>query len=74
MLAPRTFPAAPEVVVQNDASLPVIYFCTDAAQSWADENLQYDPGLMWAGGIPVQNRYLQGIIDNLERDGFRVAA
>jgi len=74
MTRPRPFPPAPEVVVQRDPSLCVLFFCTDDAQDWADRHLRYDPGLMWAGGIPCETRYVADIIDGLERDGFRVAA
>ena len=52
--------------------LPSVYLLealSDEAQEWIDENIDCD--ITFNGGVPIEHRYLEDIINVLTEEGFK---
>lgn len=57
--------------VQDQGSIFIVVPLTDDARAWLRENV--DPGAMqWGGGIVVEHRYIDPLVDGIKDAGFSV--
>ena len=64
----------PDITVYWDASPATVYLVrgvSPAGKAWIEEHLEAE--LTFAGGIPVEHRYIQPIIDGAREAGLEVA-
>ena len=62
--------AIPEVLLQSHGSILIFWPRTERAKAWFNCNIfeaQY-----WGEGIVCEPRYVSGIVEGLEADGFTV--
>ena len=62
---------APDFRLENHGSLCLLKARTDAATLWAHENIS-DEAMHFGGGIVIEPRYVQPIINGIEGDGLTV--
>ena len=63
----------PDFEVLNCGSLCILTARSLAAKLWQATEIVTPETQWWAGGVVVESRYLQGIIDGIENDGLTVA-
>lgn len=63
----------PDVTVQNEGSIVVLYLNTEPARTWVRDHVNTDNAQWWAGnGLVVEHRYAGNLIDGLQADGLEV--
>jgi hypothetical protein len=55
--------------VRDEGSICILNLYSQAAQIWAEENLPEDR-MTWCGGVVIEPRYVQAIVDGLLAEGF----
>lgn len=63
-----------DIRVDNHGSIMIVTPVTAAGKEWVDLHLNNSEMQRWAGGIVVEPRYLQDIIDGAEADGLVVGS
>lgn len=63
---------APDVKVENLGSVHILQPLSPAGKAWTDENLAVESWQMIGGGIAIEPRMVQNIIDGMEADGLTV--
>lgn len=62
--------------VQNEGSIVVLHPCNDAARSWIDANLYEnsddEPLTWWGGGVVVEHRFVEEILNGISDAGLTV--
>ena len=66
--------AAPDAKVENLGSVHILQPLSAAGAAWARENLAVEPWQMIGGGIAIEPRMIQNIIDGMEGEGLTVDA
>ncbi|HTY74946.1 MAG TPA: hypothetical protein VMD05_05195, partial [Candidatus Nanoarchaeia archaeon] len=61
----------PDFVVKNEGSIFILRPVSTAAKDWANEHIPED-ATHFGGGIVVEHRYIQDIIDGIKGDGLTV--
>jgi hypothetical protein len=63
----------PDVTVQDEGSIVVLYLNTETARTWVRDHVNTENAQWWAGnGLVVEHRYADGLIDGLQADGLEV--
>ena len=57
----------------NHGSVTILTPLTEAAQAWLDENVGDDETQYWAGGVVIEPRYAEPILEGLQADGLTVS-
>lgn len=60
-----------DFLVENHGSICVLQPLTSAAVEWCDANLPEDC-LSWGGGVVVEPRYIDDIVEGIRGDGLTV--
>lgn len=63
---------AADFSVRNFGSLFTLTPRSDAGEAWVAENISGDEVTRWAGGIVVEHRYLDSIVEGITADGLAV--
>lgn len=63
----------PDFTVDDHGSIAVLTPHTPAAHAWQADNLAHEEAQYWNGGIVIEPRYLDRIIEGAEEDGLVVA-
>ena len=64
----------PDINVQNHGSILVLSGVSEAGKSWLNDNV-IEPNSevqMWGGGVVVEPRYVDHIVDGARNDGLEV--
>jgi hypothetical protein len=69
---PRRGKAAPDARVENLGSVRILQPLSPAGWAWARENLAVESWQMTGGGIAIEPRMVQGIVDGMEAAGLTV--
>jgi hypothetical protein len=56
--------------IQNGGSVFIVRAHSDECEEWMTENVGNDETQTFGGGIVVEPRYVQGVIEGLESNGF----
>ncbi len=60
-----------DFMLQNSGSISVLTPLTQQAAKWIDDHI--DPNAQsWGGGVVIEHRYVDDIVDGIERDGFSI--
>ena len=60
-----------DFMLQNSGSISVLTPLTQQAAQWIDDHI--DPNAQsWGGGVVIEHRYVDDIVDGIERDGFSI--
>jgi len=62
----------PDARVENMGSVCILQPLSPAGKAWTDENLAVEPWQTIGGGIAIEPRMVQNIIDGMESDGLTV--
>lgn len=59
--------------VQDEGTIVILHPCNDAAGAWISDHL-YDgqETQWWGGGIVIERRYVQNILDGITQDGLTI--
>lgn len=57
----------------NHGSVTVLTPISEAAKAWIDENIDPD-AQKWAGGVVIEPRYADAVLNGISGDGFSIAA
>lgn len=60
--------------LQNEGSLVILHPLNDAAGEWIDEHLYTEQTQWWGGGIVIEPRYVEDILDGISDVGLTVTA
>lgn len=71
-LVPQTPAPAPDATVENHGSIYTLKLESDAAKTWADENLPQDAQRIGTSGIVIEHRYISDIVAGMRGDGLVV--
>lgn len=58
--------------LQNAGSFFVLHPRNDAAGQWIDDHVYTEQSQWWGGGIVIEPRYLQDVLDGIEQDDLTV--
>lgn len=61
-----------DFTVAGGGTLYILRPNTQAAKEWASENLP-DDAQRWGGGVAIEHRYIDAIIEGIRADGLEVA-
>lgn len=56
--------------VQNEGTILVLHPLNDAAREWIDEHLYTEQTQWWGGGIVIEHRYVEDILDGIDGAGL----
>lgn len=56
--------------IYNGGSVMILRGHSEECEAWIEQNVGNDETQTFAGGIVVEPRYMQAIIDGLEAEGF----
>lgn len=65
--------AAPDAKVENLGSVHILQPLSAAGKVWTDENLAVESWQRIGGGIAIEPRMVQDIVDGMEADGLTVS-
>lgn len=63
----------PDVEVRDEGSIVLLTPISDAGRGWVDENLELESWQWYAGGVAIDHRYADDIIEGMVGDGLLVA-
>jgi hypothetical protein len=60
----------PDIRVQDEGTIFVLYPLTDAANDWMQDNMHCDSNNFWCDGMVVEHRYVASILRGMVRGGL----
>ena len=63
----------PDFTIVGGGTLYMLTPATDEARAWLDEHIDVGPDtITWCGALPVEHRYIEGIVRGILSDGLTV--
>ena len=67
-------PVVVDVQVVNEGTIVLFRPLTDAARTWIDENVNSEDYQWFGGGLCVEHRYANDIVEGMKADGLVTVA
>lgn len=61
-----------DFTLQDEGSIVVLHPGNDAASNWIDNHLYTEQTQWWGGGIVIERRYVEDILDGIDSEGLTV--
>lgn len=58
--------------VRDEGTIALLFPLTDAAKEWVEEKVEV--AQTWSGGVVIDHRFVQDILDGIVNDGLTVEA